>query len=104
LIGDNREALLDERDRLVALPLLVRQDTGKVQHVGMIGYELENPAIDILGLGELLVLVEADRERHRLLEREIAHRCRLLLHMPSLPDAGPGPRDRQPLPAIRTDS
>ena len=74
LIRRERQAPLDERDRLVAPPLLMREDAGIVQRARMIRGRLEHPAIQLLGLHELLVLLQQDGERDRLVERQLARR------------------------------
>ena len=63
-----------ERDRFVAPSLLMRQDAGVVQRGGMIRGRLEHAAIQLLGLDELIVLLKQDRERDRLVERQLARR------------------------------
>ena len=74
LIRRQREAPLDERERFVAPPLLMREDAGIVQRVRMVGCHLEHAAIHLLGLRELLVFLQQDGERDRLLERQLARR------------------------------
>ena len=74
LIGREREAALDERERFVVAPLLMREHAGVVQRTGMIGCGLEHAAVQLVGLGELLVLLQEDRERDRLLERQLTRR------------------------------
>ena len=74
LIGHEREAPLDERDGFVVPPLLMREHAGVVQRSGMIGSGLEHPAVHLVGLDELLVLLQQDREGDRLLERQLTRR------------------------------
>ncbi len=74
LIGHEREAPLDEREGFAVPPLLMREHTGVVQRTGMIGRRLEHAAVHLVGLGQLLVLLQKDRERDRLLERQLTRR------------------------------
>jgi hypothetical protein len=74
LIGHERDASLDEREGLVVPPLLMREHTGVVQRTRMIGCSLEYPAVHLVGLNELLVFLQNDRERDRLLERQLTRR------------------------------
>ena len=61
--------------RFVAPPLLMREHARIVQRVRMVGRRLEHAAIQLLGLDELLIFLQQDGERHRLLERQLARRC-----------------------------
>ena len=74
LIGHEREAPLDEREGFVVPPLLMREHAGVVQGTRMIGCSLEHPAVHLVGLDELLVFLQKDRERDRLLERQLTRR------------------------------
>jgi hypothetical protein len=74
LIGHQREAPLDERERFAVPPLLMREHTRVVQRTRMIGCRLEHSAVYLVGLGPLLVLLQKDRERDRLLERQLTRR------------------------------
>ena len=74
LLGREREAALDQRNGFVAAPLLVREHAGVVQRTRMIGRGLEDSAVQLVRLGELLVLLQKDRERDRLLERQLTRR------------------------------
>ena len=74
LVGREGEAALDQREGFAVAPLLVREQAGVVQRTRMIGRGLEHPAVDGVGLGELLVLLQQDRERHRFLERQLTRR------------------------------
>ena len=74
LIGYEREAPLDERKRFVVPSLLMRKNAGVVQRTRMIGCSLEDPAVQLVGLDELLVLLQKDRERDRFLDRQLTRR------------------------------
>ena len=58
----------------------MREHAGVVQRVRMIGGGLEHAAVELVGFGELFVLLQQDRERDRLLERQLARRSLRLLH------------------------
>ena len=73
-VGHEPEALLDEGDGVVISTLLMREHACIVQRLGMVGGDVENPAIDRLRLSELLVLLQQDGDRHRFLERQFARR------------------------------
>jgi len=73
-IRHQRQAPLDERDRFVVPSLLMREYTGIVQRVRMIGGHLEHPPIQLLRLYELLIFLQKDGECDRLLERQFARR------------------------------
>ena len=62
-IGLELEAPLDQRDRLVASPLLVGEHAGEVQRAGMVGRGLEDAAVDLRGRRPLLGLLQRDRDR-----------------------------------------
>ena len=55
-------------------PLLMRKNARIVQRAGMIGRRLEHAAVDLVGLNELLVLLQKNGDRNRLLERQLARR------------------------------
>src|SRR5207237_2449529 len=74
LIGHEHEAALDQREGFAVAFLLMREHPGIVQRTRMIGDSLEYSAVDFLSVGELLVLLQKNRERHRLLERQLARR------------------------------
>src|SRR5262249_2033419 len=76
-IGSQREAALDERDRFVTPPLLLRQDAGIVQSVRVIRSRFEDAAIQLPGFRELIVLLEKDRDPDRLVYGELARGGRL---------------------------
>ncbi len=73
-IGHEREAPLDEREGFVVPSSLMREHAGVVQRTWMIGRCLEHPAVQCVGLVELLVFLQKDRERDRLLERQLTRR------------------------------
>ena len=60
LAGREREAALDQREGFAIASLLVCKQAGVVQSARMIGRLLEHPAVDRVGLGELLVLLQQD--------------------------------------------
>jgi hypothetical protein len=74
LIGHERKAPLDQREGFVVAPLLMREHAGVVQRTRMIGCSLEYSAVYLLGLDELFVLLQKNRERDRLLERQFTRR------------------------------
>ena len=74
LIRHQREAPLDERDRFVAAPLLMRKYAGIVQSARMIWGHLDNAAIQLVGLRELLIFLQQDGEFECFLDRQLA--CR----------------------------
>jgi hypothetical protein len=67
-------ASLDQREGFGIAPLLMREHPGIMQRTRMIGESLEYSAVDFLSVGELLVLLQKNRERHRLLERQLTRR------------------------------
>jgi hypothetical protein len=72
-IRRERQAALDEHDRFVASPLLMREYAGIVQRIMIIRVDLEHPAIQLLRFDELIILLQQDGERDRLVERQLAH-------------------------------
>jgi len=68
------ETALDQRDGFFAAALLMREHAGVVQRVSMIGRDGQDAAIQFLRLRELLVLLQQNRDGHRLVERQLA--CR----------------------------
>ena len=74
LIGHEREAPLDEREGFAVPPLLMREHAGVVQRTSMIWRRREHSAVNLVGLDQLLVLLQKDRERDRLLERQLTRR------------------------------
>ena len=80
LVGREREAALDQREGFAVAALLVCEQPGVVQRTRMIGCSLEHAAVDRVGLIELLVLLQQDRERHRFLERQLTRRRFRRLH------------------------
>ena len=71
-VGHESEALLDECDSFVAPTLLMGEHTRIMQRFGMVGGDVENPAIDLLRLSELLVFLQVDGDRNRLLESQFS--------------------------------
>jgi hypothetical protein len=74
LIRHERDASLDEREGLLVSPLLVREQAGVVQRPGMIGCHFEHTAINLARRNELLVLLQKDRDRNRLFQRQLVRR------------------------------
>ena len=74
LIRHERDASFDERNGFFVSPLLMRKHARIVQRAGMIGRRLEHAAVDLVGLNELLVLLQKNGDRNRLLERQLARR------------------------------
>jgi hypothetical protein len=66
------EAAFDQRDGVVAPALLMRQDAGEVEGVGVIWSGVEDAAVDVGGGRELVVLVQDERDRQRFAEAERA--------------------------------
>jgi hypothetical protein len=98
LIRHQRKAPLEELDRFVAPPLLVREDSGVVQGVRMIGVRLENAAIQFLSLCELLIFLQQDGERDRLLDCQLARRRFCLFH--GTPRADPATHQPRRIPGL----
>ena len=71
-VGHEGEAPLDERDALVAAALLMGEHACVMQRVGIVGRDLEDRAVQLLRLGELLVLLQEDGDHNRLPERQFA--------------------------------
>ena len=74
LVGRERDAPRDERQRLVVASLLMREHAGVVECARMVGRNREHAAVQLAGLGEPLVLLQQDRERDRLFERQLTRR------------------------------
>ena len=72
--GLEGQAALHQHDGFVAPASLLSENARVVQRLGMIGGNVENPAIDRLRRSELLVLLQLDGDRHRFLERQFARR------------------------------
>ena len=74
--GLKREASLDQRKGLVVSLLLMREQAGIVQCARVVGRGLEHAAVDLVRRGEFLVLLQQDRDRDRLFERQLARGLR----------------------------
>ena len=72
--GRERKAVLDERERLVLAALLMREHTGVVHGIRVIGNLLEDGAIDVFGRGQVPVLLAPDRDRHRVIDGQVLPR------------------------------
>jgi hypothetical protein len=71
-LGLELEASLDQPDGLLAPFLLMGEHSREVQRAGVVGRGLEEPAVDLTGGRPLLVLLERDRDRQRLVEAQRA--------------------------------
>ena len=74
LIGLSREAPLDEREGVVVVALLMGEHAGIVQRAGMIGCHLEHATVNLVGLDEMFISLQKDRERNRFVERQFTRR------------------------------
>jgi hypothetical protein len=74
LAGRQRQAALDQCEGFVIATLLMREHAGVMQRAGMIGRRLDHPAVQLVGLGKLLVFLQKDRKRDRFLERQRTRR------------------------------
>ena len=64
-VGHEREALLDESDTLVAAAQLMGEHARVVQRVGIVGRDLENRAIQLLGLCKVELTLGTELARCR---------------------------------------
>ena len=71
-VGLKREASLDQRKGLVVSLLLMREQAGIVQCARVVGRGLEHAAVDLVRRCVFLVLLQQDRDRDRLFERQLA--------------------------------
>ena len=71
-VGGKREASLDQRKGLVVSLLLMRKQAGIVQCARVVGRGFEHAAVDLVRRCEFLVLLQQDRDRDRLFERQLA--------------------------------
>ena len=69
-LGSELEAPLDQRDCLLAPRLLMGEHSRVVQSVGVVGRDLEDAAVDLARSRPLLVLLQHDGERYRLVQAE----------------------------------
>ena len=60
--------------RFVVASLLMCEHAGVVQRAWMVGRRLEHAAVHLVGLDQLPVFLQMDRDRDRLLERQLAAR------------------------------
>ena len=79
-LGLELEAPLDQRDCLLAPRLLMGEHSRVVQRVGMVGRDLEDAAVDLARSRPLLVLLQHDGDRYRLVQAEGAVILGRLLH------------------------
>ena len=71
-IGLELETSLDQGDGLLALRLLMGEDSREVQRVGMLGRHFEDIAVDLRGGRPLFGLLQDDRDRQRFVEAQRA--------------------------------
>jgi hypothetical protein len=71
-----REASPDQRKGLVVSLLLMREQAGIVQCARMIGRGIKHAAVDFMRRSVFLVLLQQDRDRDRLFERQLARGLR----------------------------
>ena len=64
------EASLDQSNGLLASRLLMSEDAREVQRAGMVGRDLEDPAVDLAGGRPLLALLQRDRDRQRFVQAQ----------------------------------
>jgi len=69
-IGLELEASLDQRDRLPAVRLLMREHACEMQRVGMVRRGFEDGAVDLVGGRPLPGLLQHDGDRDGLVEAE----------------------------------
>ncbi len=74
LIRAEREALPDEVDGVIGSALLVRQQAGVVKSVWMVWRHIEHPGIELLCLGQVMLLLQLDRQRDGLVDRQLPRR------------------------------
>ena len=68
----NSAAVDPQTKSIITSTLLMGEHTRVVQRFGMVGGDVENPVIDLLRLSELLVFLQEDGDRNRLLESQFA--------------------------------
>ena len=78
--GLELEASLDQRDRLLALRLLVGEHPREVQGIRAVGRDVEDAAVDVRSGRPLLVLLQDDGDRDRLVHAQPATAGGQLLH------------------------
>ena len=74
LIRHQRDASFDQCEGFLVPPLLVREHAGVVQRTRMIGCHLEHATVNLVGLDEMFISLQKDRERNRFLERQLTRR------------------------------
>ena len=74
LIRAQREALPDEFDGFVGSALLVRQQAGVVQSVWMVWRHIQHPGIELFCLGQVMLLLQLNRQRDGLIDRQLPRR------------------------------
>jgi hypothetical protein len=74
LIRVEREALPDEVDGFIGSALLVRQQAGVVKSVWMVWRHIEHPGIKLLCLGQVMLLLQLNRQRDGLVDRQLPRR------------------------------
>ena len=74
LIRAESEALPDEFDGFIGSALLVRQQAGVVQSVWMVWRHIEHPSIELLCLVHVMLLLQLNRQRDGLVDRQLPRR------------------------------
>jgi hypothetical protein len=74
LIRAEREALPDEVDGFIGPALLVRQQAGVVKSVWVVWRHIEHPGIELFCLGQVLLLLQLNRQRDGLGDRQLPRR------------------------------
>ena len=74
LIRPEREALPNEVDGFIGSALLVCQQAGVVKSVWMVWRHIEHPGIELCCLGQVMLLLQLNRERDGLVDRQLPRR------------------------------
>src|SRR5258705_4851544 len=98
LIRAEREALPDEVDGFIGSAVLVREQAGVVKSVWMVWRHIEHPGIKLLSLGQVVLLLQLNRQRDGLVDRQLPrlrrfHRYPTLLAFRSNLKCRPGSSD-----------
>src|SRR5262249_20652025 len=83
LVRAECEALPDEVDGVIGSALLVCQQTGVVQGVWVLRHHVEHAGIQLFRLGQVMLLLQLDRQRAGLVDRQ-RPRLRRFHHYPTL--------------------
>ena len=71
-VRHDRKTFLDQRDRIVAAPELVREDAREMQRAGIVRIDFENLAEHHVRFLESIVPLKIDRNLERLVNRQLA--------------------------------